>query len=152
MMKSKERRISFSRRHVLKLSLGLAGLFVVDGFRRFLDYQAFPTTAAQAVADEPAAYPPGSITPLPELRAWLLRDEGGFYALSGVCTHLGCLVRVEGGRFSCPCHGSQFTPDGAVAVGPAGRPLTHVQVGMTPDGRLVVDATVTVPPEIRLSV
>ena len=44
-------------------------------------------------------------------------------ALSGVCTHAGCIVEWEGSRFDCPCHGSQFTATGAVMKGPAGTPL-----------------------------
>lgn len=35
------------------------------------------------------------------------------------CTHRGCELNVGGGIYSCPCHGSEFTKEGAVLTGPA---------------------------------
>lgn len=54
-----------------------------------------------------------------------------FYALNAVCTHLGCVVpwnKAEN-KFMCPCHGSQYAPNGAVVRGPAPLPLAleHVE-------------------------
>lgn len=47
-----------------------------------------------------------------------------FSALSGICTHEECEVTgFSNGRFVCPCHGSQFTTSGALALGPATRGL-----------------------------
>ena len=43
-----------------------------------------------------------------ENRAWLLKDDAGMYALSAVCSHLGCTVRWEAGAFRCPCHSSRY--------------------------------------------
>ncbi|MDT5092302.1 MAG: hypothetical protein QOH60_1665 [Mycobacterium sp.] len=49
---------------------------------------------------------------------------GQFRGFSTTCTHAGCAVsEVQGGKISCPCHGSQFNLDGSVAQGPASRPL-----------------------------
>jgi len=49
-----------------------------------------------------------------------------------VCTHLGCVVPwyPEGNKFQCPCHGSQYAPDGHVIRGPAPLPfaLAHCDV------------------------
>jgi cytochrome b6-f complex iron-sulfur subunit len=49
-----------------------------------------------------------------------------YTALSSNCTHEACVVNgFSGGRYVCPCHGSQFTTSGSVAVGPATRPLAQ---------------------------
>lgn len=43
--------------------------------------------------------------------------------LSLKCTHLGCTLRFSNGRFSCPCHGSEFDIKGNPIKGPAKKPL-----------------------------
>ncbi len=48
-----------------------------------------------------------------------MRDDSGFYALSLVCTHLGCTVTVTEDDLACPCHGSRFDRQGKVLKGPA---------------------------------
>jgi glycine/D-amino acid oxidase-like deaminating enzyme/nitrite reductase/ring-hydroxylating ferredoxin subunit len=58
------------------------------------------------------------------------RDEHGvLHQRSAVCTHLGCIVRWNGGERSwdCPCHGSRFAPTGEVLNGPAYVPLRPVE-------------------------
>ena len=50
------------------------------------------------------------------------RAPGGeLFAVSPVCTHLGCKVHWNSVETSwdCPCHGSRFRPDGTVIEGPA---------------------------------
>ncbi|MGZ4896264.1 MAG: QcrA and Rieske domain-containing protein [Candidatus Angelobacter sp.] len=56
------------------------------------------------------------------------RDEQGVYAISRVCTHLGCIVKPTAEGFECPCHGSRYDRDGIVTKGPAPRPLDWLQV------------------------
>ena len=57
-----------------------------------------------------------------------------------LCTHLGCIVSEAGdGGFTCPCHGSKFTPEGDVLGGPAPRALIWLAVSQAADGTLVVD-------------
>jgi cytochrome b6-f complex iron-sulfur subunit len=48
----------------------------------------------------------------------------GFSALSGACTHMGCLLswNAAARTFDCPCHGGRFTEDGTVA---SSSPLTY---------------------------
>jgi glycine/D-amino acid oxidase-like deaminating enzyme/nitrite reductase/ring-hydroxylating ferredoxin subunit len=47
--------------------------------------------------------------------------DGELFAVSPVCTHLGCKVHWNSVETSwdCPCHGSRFRPDGTVIEGPA---------------------------------
>ncbi len=63
--------------------------------------------------------------------------EDGFKVLSGVCTHLGCIVRWEENknRFYCPCHKGFFDQSGNVIGGPPPTPLEKYDV--TVDGNLV---------------
>lgn len=83
---------------------------------------------------------PGGITPETDLKAGegaivseglgkfaVCRDrDGRLHRHSASCTHLGCIVRWNSTEqcWDCPCHGSQFAPDGTVLNGPALRPLS----------------------------
>ena len=72
--------------------------------------------------------PPNGALVFREERVALLRDEGGLYALSLVCTHLGCTVTMSDQEVVCPCHGSRFDRQGRVLNGPAERPLKRMRV------------------------
>ncbi|HWS57682.1 MAG TPA: Rieske (2Fe-2S) protein [Actinotalea sp.] len=61
-------------------------------------------------------------------------QAGTVVAFSAACTHQGCIVRVDGGRLACPCHGSVFdAATGAVEQGPAARPLVPYAVEVQGD-------------------
>jgi Rieske Fe-S protein len=49
----------------------------------------------------------------------------GFVIFSPICPHLGCRYDYspDQNKFLCPCHGSQYTRDGAHIAGPAPRGL-----------------------------
>jgi Rieske Fe-S protein len=70
-------------------------------------------------------------------RIALQRGESAVYALSLICTHLGCTVMVTDQGLSCPCHGSRFGRLGQVLNGPADRPLQRLKVEER-DGRIEV--------------
>ena len=77
---------------------------------------------------------------------WLVRtvdpDRGeGFYALSTVCTHLGCTPNWQKAesKFKCPCHGSGFRKSGVNFEGPAPRPLERFRIVLSDDGQILVD-------------
>jgi Rieske Fe-S protein len=57
--------------------------------------------------------------------------EATFAAVNATCTHQGCTVNEvtpeSNNRLVCPCHGSEFTPTGAVVRGPATRALKTYQ-------------------------
>lgn len=55
--------------------------------------------------------------------------DGTLFERSAICTHLGCHLAWNSFEqcWDCPCHGSQFAPDGAVLNGPAISPLAAVE-------------------------
>jgi cytochrome b6-f complex iron-sulfur subunit len=61
---------------------------------------------------------------------FVIRLKEGYKVYSGVCTHLGCIVRWEENRsrFYCPCHQGIFDKKGQVTGGPPPRPLDEYQV------------------------
>lgn len=98
----------------------------------------------------PQGFPPGSTTFLPERRLFVLNSPQGFYAISSVCTHLGCNVRHEQRQgFACPCHGSAFDALGRPVSGPAPRPLAWFGLSLSARGELVVDEQRLVDPDYR---
>ena len=72
---------------------------------------------------------------------WVVRNEEGFYALTTVCTHLGCTPNWLDSeqKFKCPCHGSGFYKDGINFEGPAPRPLERYAIRVASDGQVEVD-------------
>lgn len=93
----------------------------------------------------PEQYPVGSETRLEKENVFVFRDAEGLYAVSAVCTHLGCIVGRSPEGFACPCHGSRFDPTGKVVGGPAPRALPWLEVSRAADGQLVVLADNEVP-------
>jgi cytochrome b6-f complex iron-sulfur subunit len=97
-------------------------------------------------AGKPEHYPLDSVTL--DLRAsiFVVHGKEGFYALSAVCTHLGCLSvwKQDAGVIACPCHGSSFQRDGSVIAGPAPRPLPWLKMWLDEDGSLMVDRSTQV--------
>src|SRR5438876_3001027 len=72
---------------------------------------------------------------------WLVRDANGIYALSTVCTHLGCTpnwLEAEQ-KFKCPCHGSGYYKSGINFEGPTPRPLERFAISLADDGQILVD-------------
>ena len=133
-----------SRRSFLQLSMGwIAGTFAAAATAlataRFLVPNVTFEPAQLFKAGSPEDYPDGSITFLDDERVFLLRRGNTFRCLSAVCTHLGCTVNRSERGFHCPCHGSVFSPDGAVESGPAPKPLTWFLVTLSKDNRLLVD-------------
>ncbi|NTU64921.1 MAG: ubiquinol-cytochrome c reductase iron-sulfur subunit, partial [Chloroflexi bacterium] len=66
-------------------------------------------------------------------------DTDQFTVFNSRCTHLGCMLRWDGGKnlFICDCHGGQFKPDGDVKAGPPPRSMDRY-LTMLKDGHLFV--------------
>lgn len=95
----------------------------------------------------PEDYPVNSVSFLREQQVFIVRLAAGFYAVSAVCTHLGCITewKPDDNLIACPCHGSKYTREGMKIAGPAPRALPHFSIQLAPDGQLVVDKLSAVP-------
>ncbi len=93
-------------------------------------------------ADE---YPIGEVSERwkDKFAVWIVRDEEKIYALSTVCTHLGCTPNwlAVDNKFKCPCHGSGFYKTGINFEGPAPRPLERFKIYLADSGEIIVDKT-----------
>jgi cytochrome b6-f complex iron-sulfur subunit len=132
--------------------LWISGAAGLAGLVRFLSYDREPQSTGPFSLDFHAAYPLGSLTPIPEAQAFLVHDQAGFFARSLICPHLGCVVEKSEGGYQCPCHGSRFGESGDLIHGPAKKPLKSVWIGLDEDGRLILDVHLEVPWEWRLVV
>jgi cytochrome b6-f complex iron-sulfur subunit len=81
----------------------------------------------------------------------VFRDQQGVYAISRVCTHLGCIVKPTEAGFECPCHGSRYDASGVVTKGPAPRPLQWLEVKQQ-GGVVYVDEGTSVPVGTRVKI
>ena len=136
------------RRDVLGLlsmwSMTSALLFATVGIMRLPKAAVLPSLSKKFRALLPEALPDGEAFVPPGRPVALFRDAGGVYAISIVCTHLGCIVKPTANGFECPCHGSAYARDGSVVKGPAPRALSWVSVSVI-SGSVIVDEERTVP-------
>jgi cytochrome b6-f complex iron-sulfur subunit len=122
-------------------ALGIAGLGSVAVTYQFFSPNVLFEPPTTFRAGNPDLYPLHSVTFLLDQQVYIVRMPEGFYAVSAVCTHLGCITawHPEHELIECPCHGSKFKPDGTKIEGPAPRPLPHFGISLTADGELLVD-------------
>ena len=59
---------------------------------------------------KPDRYPLDSVTLDANSGIYIIHSPEGYFSLSAVCTHLGCLTawKPELNMIACPCHGSKF--------------------------------------------
>jgi cytochrome b6-f complex iron-sulfur subunit len=142
---------SVDRRTFLSwLSVGwIAFAAAAGGFGHMVTRLFFPNVLFEPKqvfkAGSPDEYPIGevSIRWKEKFGVWIVRDNERLYALSTVCTHLGCTPNwlESEKKFKCPCHGSGFRKTGINFEGPAPRPLERFKVKLADDGQILVDKT-----------
>ncbi|MBN2645960.1 MAG: Rieske (2Fe-2S) protein [Desulfuromonadaceae bacterium] len=96
------------------------------GLLRF--FSAAPAKASLLARIEDQRIPARGALVFRQQRFALIRDQGQVFALSLVCTHLGCTLTVTSRELTCPCHGSRFDQHGQVTRGPADRPLPRLRL------------------------
>lgn len=122
-----------------------AGLFALAGALRLPKAAVLPSASKKFRVTLPDTL--GTKEPFlpPNRSVVVFRDGEGVFALSTVCTHLGCIVKQAETGFDCPCHGSKFSADGSVLRGPAPKPLAWLEVKKTGASSYVVDEGKVVP-------
>ena len=91
-------------------------------------------------------FPVGTTRLIREKKLLLQHDQEGIYAISLICTHLGCTVRQKkDAGLVCPCHGGTFDARGYVLDGPAPKPLHWLKVILQENSHLAVHTKKRVP-------
>lgn len=128
-------------------SLGVATAGTLAFYYQFLSpnvlFEPSPVVNAGALN----RYPVGSVTLDVDSAIYLVHIDEGYFSLSAICTHLGCMTawKPELGMIACPCHGSRFSEEGQKVAGPAPKPLPWLKTWVSDDGDLMVDRSVTIP-------
>jgi cytochrome b6-f complex iron-sulfur subunit len=118
----------------------LASLSSFAGSLRFVKSNVYSEESLKFKIGKPENFPVGTTRKFDQKRVFIFSDNDGIYAISAVCTHLGCIVHSTDWGFQCPCHGSKFNKDGKVIAGPAPRNLPWHEISRHEDGSLLVDA------------
>ena len=132
-------------------SMGGALLFAAIGMLRLPKAAVLASPSKKVKVQLPETLVDGEPYVPPGRSIAVFRQAGQVYAISTVCTHLGCIVKPSAAGFACPCHGSQFEADGTVQKGPAPRPLDWLEVTVS-GGSVIVNEGATVKPGTRVNV
>jgi Rieske Fe-S protein len=127
------------------LITGVAGLAAVATCLRLIKPNVRYEEPSQFKIGKAEQFPEGTVKNLIDKKVVIFSDSNGIFAISSICTHLGCTVTPVEWGFQCPCHGSKYTLDGKVIAGPAPRPLEWHEIRQLEDGTLAVDTAKTVP-------
>jgi cytochrome b6-f complex iron-sulfur subunit len=119
-------------------SMASALLFATVGMLRLPKAAVLASPSKKVKVQLPETLADGEPFVPPGRSMAVYREAGQVYAISTVCTHLGCIVKPGPDGFKCPCHGSEFEADGTVRKGPAPRPLDWLAVTVS-GGAVVVD-------------
>ncbi len=138
------------REFFTKLGLGSLGVAAVGTLAFYYQYLSpnvlfEPSPIVNAGAID--RYPLGSVTLDVNSAIYLVHIARGYFSLSAICTHLGCMTawKPELNMIACPCHGSRFNREGQKLAGPAPKPLPWLKTWLSDEGELMVDRSVTIP-------
>jgi len=140
------RRQFFVKLGLGSLSIATAGTAVFA--YQFLSPNVLYEPSPIVNAGKPESYPLDSVTLDVNTGIYVVHAKEGFFSLTAICTHLGCMTawKPELGIIACPCHGSKFKTNGEKIEGPAPKPLPWYRVWLSDDGDLMVDRSTTVRP------
>ena len=139
------------REFFVKLGLGSLGIAAVGTTvfaYQFLSPNVLYEPSPIINAGKPESFPMDSVTLDVNSGIYIIHSKEGFFSLSAVCTHLGCLTawKPDLGIIACPCHGSKFKPEGGKIEGPAPKPLPWKRMWINDDGDLMVDRSTDIRP------
>ena len=123
----------------------LGSIGALAGSLRFVKADVYSEESKKFKIGKIENFPLGTTRKIDDKNVFMFSDENGLFAISAICTHLGCIVSSAEFGFQCPCHGSQYNADGNVIGGPAPRPLEWFEIQQEVDGTLFVDAAKAVP-------
>jgi cytochrome b6-f complex iron-sulfur subunit len=127
-----------------------AALLAIAGMARLPKAAVLASPSRKFRVALPASLAAGQAFIPPGRSVALFKDGEGVYAISTVCTHLGCIVKPSATGFECPCHGSKFAADGTVVKGPAPTALKWHKVTLAGE-TCTVDEDAVVPPGTRVN-
>ncbi len=129
-------------------SLGIAAAGTTVFAYQFLSPNVLYEPSPIINAGRPESYPLDSVTLDVNSGIYIIHSNEGFFSLSAVCTHLGCMTawKPELGIIACPCHGSKFRETGQKIEGPAPKPLPWKRMWVSDDGDLMVDRSTDIRP------
>jgi len=161
---SEEKKITAAETHEFNrraffVKLGLGSLSIAAAGTAAFSYQFLSPNVLYEPspivnAGKPENYAMDSVTLDVNSGIYLIRAQEGFFALSAICTHLGCMTawKPELGIIACPCHGSKFYVHeggkipGQKIEGPAPKPLPWLQTTLSEEGDLMVDRSKQIDP------
>ena len=138
MAKTEEKKSPPSRRQFLASSVAAIGGIVITGLYFLRDSLLFLAPGKRE--KEFTKYLVAKVDEIPIGKAkkimirnkpvFIVRLAEGFKVFSGICTHLGCIIKWKEREkyFYCPCHKGFFDKDGTVLAGPPPRPLDEFKV------------------------